>query len=160
MKYILEYEEPFPAESRAAIDESHFFTSGNGEQYWVLGIVNIDNEDHVSYYSTMKMDKETLIPVIQFYVGTNERNKTLTIIDGWAAYNDLHQLGYLHETELHNKGFLNRFPNSTNPVERSWPPIKRLLSQYSWCYNESNLNYFIAEGVLRVNLQLTPMNLT
>jgi len=53
-RFIIEYEEHFPAGSRVAVDESHFFTSKDGEQYWVVGIVDIDDESHATYYCTNK----------------------------------------------------------------------------------------------------------
>ena len=83
-------------------------------------MVDIDNESHASYYCTTKRDRETLVKFFQYYIDTNEENKALIIPDGWAAYDDLDQIGYLHERELHNRGFLLRYPHSTNPVERSW----------------------------------------
>jgi len=93
-----------------AVDESHFFTSKDGEQYWVVGIVDIDDESHATYYCTNKRDRENLFPFLQYYIDTNEENKSLIITDGWAAYVTLEQLGYLHEIELYNRGFLLRFP--------------------------------------------------
>ena len=49
-------------------------------------MVDIDNESHASYYYTTKRDRETLFPILQYYVDTNEENKSLIITDRWAAY--------------------------------------------------------------------------
>ena len=74
--------------------------------------------------------------------------------DGWAAYKNLNMYGYIHKIELHNRGFLLEYPNSTNPVERYWGSIKRLLKQYCNAFTEKSLYLFISEGTLRRRSEL------
>ena len=93
-------------------------------------IIDIDNESDSRYAMVKSHSAETLLPIIQYYVDTNEDNISTIVTDGCAAYNRLDITVFIHKVELHNRGFYLNFPNSTNPVERLWSSIKRFLKPY------------------------------
>ena len=80
---------------------------------WVFGLVNIRNEVKASYHVATDKSERNLLPVIQYYVQTSVENPSRIITDGFAAYINLDRHGYIHSIELHNRGFLLVFPNST-----------------------------------------------
>ena len=143
----------FQPGSRVGIDESLFFTS-NKIQYWIFGMVDIDNEVKAIFISVADRTARTLTPIIEKYIRTRDNRKTTVISDGWAAYERLSQKNYKHKIVFHNRGFLLPFPNSTNPVERAWASLKRNLGQYHGRFTEENIQLFVDEAAVRREVEM------
>ena len=84
--------------------------------------------------------------------------KPAIISDGWASYSNLSNYGYFHKIELHNTGFLKKYPNSTNPIKRCWSAIKRKLAQYQGGFKENTLQTFIDEANERRTFELNDLD--
>ena len=64
----------------------------------------------------------TLIPVIQAHVHPS----TIIHSDGWAAYNTLAQVGYVHVVIIHDQHFVDPVTGvHTNGVKRYWSRAKQ-----------------------------------
>ena len=140
---IRDKEKCFKAGSKIAIDESHFITDKNGKMHWIFGMVDLEDEAHSLFILVDDRSEKTLLPLIKRWVLATNSEKSTIISDGWGAYTNLEKYRYIHRIEFHNVGFLNPFPDSTNPIERAWSSIKRNLNQYSGNCNPKHLQAFI-----------------
>ena len=87
----------------------------------VFGIY--DRTTHTGYITFVDTrDRVTLIPIIQAHV----HPCTIIHSDGWAAYNMLAQLGYVHEVVIHDQHVVNPVTGvHTNNVEVYWSCAKQ-----------------------------------
>ena len=91
------------------------------QREWLFGIT--DQASHKVYVELVaKRDKDTLEDLIIKHV---EKTTELRIVsDGWAAYSKLQELGYKHETVVHEPEFVNEDGYHTNSIESIWSQIK------------------------------------
>lgn len=110
------------------VDESLMFKRKNNighvvEQNWIFG----------AYDTTLKKgmvrrvqhrNRLTLEPIIQAWIAPGSTIRS----DEWGAYNNLANLGYVHETVNHSLFFTDPVTGTTtNHVESYWARIKRPL---------------------------------
>jgi transposase-like protein len=109
------------------IDESlfsHFTEQGVRTQVWVLGMYD-RGSDHCRMFVVPDRTSETLTNLILENVAPD----TVIYTDGWAGYNNLRNLGYVHRVVIHARGF-GRGLDTTNNIESCWSQIKRLTDYY------------------------------
>ena len=89
----------------------------------VFGIY--DRSRHIGYIQLIdNRDAATLIPIIQAHVQPG----TMIYSDGWAAYNDLAQLGYGHEVIGHGQHSVDPATAvHTNGVRAYWSRAKQKI---------------------------------
>lgn len=122
------------------IDESKFgkrkYNKGRKVKgQWVLGGICSETND-VFLIPVDKRDKETLIPLIVENVEQGSR----IVTDCWAAYNDLQEHGFVHETVNHSENFIDPDTGAnTQKVENLWRCIKRTLPDTHKVNEEFNL---------------------
>ena len=87
----------------------------------VFGIY--ERTTHTGYITFVDTrDAATLIPSIQAHVHPS----TIIHSDGWAAYNTLAQLGYVHEVIIHDQQFVDPVTGvHTHGVETYWSHAKQ-----------------------------------
>lgn len=85
---------------------------------WVFGIVDTSYVPARGYMEIVeRRDKRTLFSIIERHV----RSNSIIHSDEWAAYNDLNELGYEHETVCHKYNFVNPANGvHTQKVESYW----------------------------------------
>ena len=90
---------------------------------WVFGMY--DRQRRVGWIEFVaSRDAPTLLPLIQRYV----RPGTMIYSDGWAAYNNLPNIGYGHERVIHADNFVDPVTGvHTNGVEAYWSRAKQKL---------------------------------
>ena len=140
---------------KCSIDESLFTHSKNGEEVWVLGIINNQDKNEFRLEATTNRNSATLKKFIEKYIG-----KGNTIVsDGWPAYSFLDQAnsGYDHDTHNHGHGDFGFGLNSTSSIESLWSSLKskikktyhnipsknfiRFLKESEWKYINRNKTY-------------------
>jgi len=132
------------------IDESKFMhRKYHRGQYvegkWYLGMVERLNAGNCILVQCPgnRRDAATLLPLIQH----NVLPGTTIISDQWAAYNQLNNLGYVHQTVNHSLFF--RDPNTgvhSNTIEGTWAHAKakfRTMHGTSQGMHESYLSEFV-----------------
>ncbi len=72
---------------------------------------------------------------------------TLVVSDKWYAYEEIHLLGYNHESWNHSNG---QFAG-TNQIEGLWSSIKRYLKRLYGCIPTNNLQQILNEFMARHN---------
>lgn len=82
----------------------------------------------------------------QFIQDTTEQG-TLVVTDKWYGYNELHLLGYGHESWNHSTGQFS----ATNQIEGLWSSIKRYLRKLYGCVPTKNLESILTEWMARQN---------
>lgn len=71
-----------------------------------------------------KRDHATLLPIIR----DNIEEGTTIVSDGWAAYNNLTNFGYFHETVIHEENFIDPVSGAnTQRIECEWGHAKMLI---------------------------------
>ena len=90
---------------------------------WVFGMY--DRERKIGWIQFVdSRDAPTLLPIIQRYV----RPGSMIYSDGWAAYNNLGNLGYGHEQVIHADNFVDPVTGvHTNGVEAYWSRAKQKI---------------------------------
>lgn len=90
---------------------------------WVFGMY--DRQRRVGWIEFVESrDAPTLLPLIQRYV----RPGTMIYSDGWAAYNNLPNIGYGHDRVIHADNFVDPVTGvHTNGVEAYWSRAKQKL---------------------------------
>jgi len=109
------------------VDESlftHRTENGVREQVWVLGIFD-RGTGNCRMFVVPDRASETLMPIIQ----ENVAEECVIYTDGWAAYQRLADLGYIHRVVVHAHGF-GRGLDTTNGIESCWSQVKRLSDYY------------------------------
>lgn len=84
------------------------------------------------------------------FITNNIEKSSKVITDGWNGYNDLNQIGYIHEIQnsLAKNGEENILPN----VHRIASLLKRwLLGTHQSYLNKNKLEYYLDEYVFRYN---------
>ena len=68
--------------------------------------------------------------------------------DGWRGYHNLKDLGFVHGTVIHKRGFLSPEGNHTNGIQSIWGAFKR---KYRNSTNKSpqNLDSYISDFLFR-----------
>ena len=96
-----------------------------------------------------KRETETLEEIIS---GHAQASPEATIIsDGWAAYDNLENKGFIHQLVIHEREFKNDDVIHTNSIENIWSQLK------TWIYSMHGLNHtccrsYIAESIFRYKL--------
>jgi len=79
------------------------------------------------------------------YTGYSTEQGTLVVTDKWYGYNELHLLGYGHESWNHSTGQFS----ATNQIEGLWSSIKRYLRKLYGCVPTKNLESILTEWMAR-----------
>ena len=120
--YNVVYEtEPFAIENNDeffATDESEF-THLNGDQIWVLNLVNTTTKDF-RLVVTKNRNTETLQKFICKYIPPGNN----IVTDGWNGYNFLNNIGYTRYMHNHSRGDFGRGRESTSYAETLWSQLK------------------------------------
>ena len=112
------------------IDESLMFKKKHNvghhvDQRWVFGMYDTDRKNGYLEY-VQQRDEATLVPIIQEWILPG----TIIHSDGWRAYANLGNLGYIHQVVNHNQNFLDPVTGAcTNHVEAYWGRIKRRIKR-------------------------------
>lgn len=85
--------------------------------------------------------------VLERFIQDTTEQGTLVITDKWYGYNELHLLGYDHESWNHSIGQFS----ATNQIEGLWSSIKRYLRKLYGCIPTKNLESILTEWVARQN---------
>ena len=89
-----------------------------------------------------KRDQATLIPLIKRHVAPG----ALIITDCWAAYNNLEQEGFMHETVNHSQHFVDpRTGAHTQQIESLWRALNRRMPRRGVPKNEEAYGMHVGE---------------
>jgi len=116
-------------------------------QQWVFGLYDTTTKlGHVQLVDDRRAD--TLIPIIQKFVLPG----STIFSDQWAAYGQLRNLGYSHQTVNHKENFVD--PQTgvcTNSIEAYWSRVKRNVRLH-WLSRRDQLPLRIDEFLWRERL--------
>lgn len=143
------FREHIPDESAAIlsglvqIDESYFGKLKSKQpQTIVVGAIEPDTR-RIALRITNTRSQEAL----EQFVLDQIKAGTLVVSDKWYAYDELHLLGYDHESWNHSIG---QFAG-TNQIEGLWSSIKRYLRRLYGCIPTKNLQSILNEFMARHN---------
>lgn len=91
------------------------------QQVWVFG--GIERESKLCFAEIVsRRDEQTLINVLKKYVLPG----TTIYSDGWRAYRNLNEYGFIHDYVNHSENFLNPTNQNihTQTIERKWRSLK------------------------------------
>ena len=135
------------------IDESIFgkkrkYNRGkNFQRFWIFGISDAENHKvHIEIVETR--DRETLQNIILKHVIPSK--ETRIVSDGWAAYNQLQDIGFQHEVVIHEQEFVNQDGFHTNSIESVWSQFKNWINSMHGVSHKCYRSY-IAEFMFRYN---------
>lgn len=60
--------------------------------------------DEVRIVAVEDRTAATLLSWIEIFVHTDLENPTRIVTDGWPSYNNLPNLGFIHEVDIHENG--------------------------------------------------------
>ena len=89
------------------------------ESLWIVG--GVDEFGRVFMVETEKRDAATLENIIC----NNVEGWSIIHSDGWRGYARLNELGFLHETVIHEREFVSSTGVHTNRIEGIWSAFKR-----------------------------------
>jgi transposase-like protein/ssDNA-binding Zn-finger/Zn-ribbon topoisomerase 1 len=117
------------------------------KETWVFGGILRSQDSFKCFMQVVdKRDEATLLPIVQNKVHPG----TTIVTDGWAAYRNLSQYGYVHKVVIHSENFVN--PNDslahTQNIENTWMLVKRLLHAKGTNI-KSNMDEYLAEFLFR-----------
>jgi hypothetical protein len=144
--YLKQTEYLFLPGSCVAIDQAHFFTDFNDVNYWILGVILMEDESYSCYSIVTDKSPKSLLPVLELFVMTEANKKSTIVTDD--IYEDLADYGYIHKPYLNHPGFSLKFPCS-DLVENSWISTSTLSNPSINKYTKENLELLLAEAILR-----------
>lgn len=142
------------------IDESKFgrrkYNRGHRiDGQWVFGGVERETGDFF-LVPVEKRDKETLLPIIKKFI----KAKTTIHSDCWKPYNELSNMGYVHQKVNHSQFFKDPQTGScTNMIEGLWRHAKHRIPEYRRSKNDYTgylSKYMFITRTRRQNKQLLP----
>lgn len=113
-------------------------------QHLVAGLLEVGT-NRLVLTRRLSKDRETVEATIQQYV----KSGTYIYTDELGSYNELHLLGYHHDTTNHSKWEFG----ITNRIEAVWSSLKRALNHIYRClsFSEYELDLILREYELRYN---------
>lgn len=90
-------------------EENSFIQYNRGrevQQRWVFGMINFDHPTKPIFIYVPKRTEQTLLGIIQHYITVG----STIVSDGWPAYQNSQQRGFLHLTVNHQRNFVD--PNT------------------------------------------------
>lgn len=118
------------------------------KQQWMFGGIERNTSGQRKFFVEFveSRTEETLIPIILRRI----KPGTTVISDGWRAYSNLNNLGFLHEVIIHDENFVD--PNDsevhTQNVEGMWSVLKRFLRKHGTHRSPHEFEY-VAEFFFR-----------
>ena len=111
---------------------------------WVVGGIDMTT-GHTFFTETLFRTKEALNQIILRYVKIG----TTIYTNGWAGYNDLTSLGYIHLRVNHKLNFVDPITGvNTQVIEGMWSVFKRKLRARG-ITNRENIVLIFAEFLLK-----------
>ena len=95
-----------------------------------------------------KRDEDTLFGIIQKCVPMSANIRI--VLDCWASYNKLKDLGYGHDTVIHEKEFVNENGNHTNSIESFYSQVKMWMNAMHGV-KEDCFDRYLCEFICRYN---------
>ena len=115
-------------------------------QVWVFGIVDAVT-GRVMLEMVDQRDANTLLPIITTTVAPG----SIIWSDMWRAYNQLEQLGFVHDTVNHSREFVSPSGTHTQIIEGVWALCKQFLRKRH-AKSREHLEQYIHEWAFRRNL--------
>lgn len=90
---------------------------------WIFGMVE-ENSNKLVMFNVEKRNEETLLPLILNHIEIG----TTIVSDGWPAYRNLPNYGYVHEVVIHEENFIDPITGAnTQRIECEWGHAKFLI---------------------------------
>ena len=128
------------------IDKSLFVHYSNGDQIWVVGLINV-----VSKKIRLELVKERSSQILQKIIFHHIGFNNTIITDGWEGYNWIRDYRYYHIIHIHGRHDFGSGNESTSCIESIWGIFKGMITRYYNALNADNFVYFLRELEFRYN---------
>ena len=123
-----------------AVKESLFVHDYNGQQEWVVGLIDIGSKN-IPLELVKQRNTDIIKKIILHHVGWNNN----IISDGWEAYNWLNFHNYHHIVHVHGRHDFGHGTESTNHIESIWAYLKGLIIKIYTALLPDNFFYYLKE---------------
>ena len=123
-----------------AVNESLFVHDYNGQQEWVVGLIDIDSKN-IQLELVKQRNTDIIKKIILRHVGRNNN----IIIDGQEVYNWLNFHNYHHIIHVHGRHDFGHGTESTSHIESIWDYFKTLIIKIYTSLLPENFFYYLKE---------------
>ena len=112
------------------------------QQYWMVGGIDEDGN------CFLKITKRRTRKILETIIMENVEDESIIWTDGWAGYNRLADLGFVHGTVIHKRKFVSNEGVHTNKIEATWGAFKRKYRNAT-NKNPNSLPGYVADFIYR-----------
>ena len=129
-----------------SVDESLFCHNQNGEDIWVLGIV-----DNISKDFRLEITNQWNQQVLKKFITTYVETGNTIITEGWSGYNFNNNMhGYIRDMYIHGGGDFSLRLNSSSHIESIWSQLKAIIKKMYYIIPFKNFGLFLWEVEWRI----------